>query len=465
MANFFPRFSTKWAVNNGSLETPTDGQAEQGFIYLNNDPPTTALHDQLFQWLDEKDNYLFALINAAVVERTGAALTETDVDALKNAISLYATVSKSGVLQIASQAEVQANTPSAVKAVTMSNIGWLVATTLRAGIAKLATTEQAAARNDNTTIITPLLLGQEIAKIVTIPPGMYGSFPMTSLPAGWLLCNGAVLVRATYPELFAAIGTTYNTGGELATEFRLPDRRGLFPRALDLGRGIDASRALGPTQQSHMTASHAHTASAAAAGGHNHTGTTAAGGGHTHTASTAGAGGHNHTGTTAANNVGHTHTFSGTTAGHSVNHTHTFSGTTSTIGDHTHTAPRAQNNNVGGGSPNFTTANLLNGTTAPTNPAGAHSHTYSGTTAGANVSHTHTYSGTTSAQSANHTHTVTVTTVGDHAHTVTVAAAADHTHTFTASTVADHTHTITVNAAGGIETRPHNFAEVVAIHI
>lgn len=48
----------------------------------------------------------------------------------------------------------------------------------------------------------------------------------TAAPAGFLLEDGALLVRATYPALFTAIGTTYNTGGETSLQFRLPDSRG-----------------------------------------------------------------------------------------------------------------------------------------------------------------------------------------------------------------------------------------------
>lgn len=42
----------------------------------------------------------------------------------------------------------------------------------------------------------------------------------------WLFADGRALERADYPELFAAIGTTYATGGETITQFRIPDRRG-----------------------------------------------------------------------------------------------------------------------------------------------------------------------------------------------------------------------------------------------
>lgn len=49
-------------------------------------------------------------------------------------------------------------------------------------------------------------------------PGAYAS----AAPNGWLYCNGSVLNRASYPDLFAAIGTRWNTGGETSDQFRIP---------------------------------------------------------------------------------------------------------------------------------------------------------------------------------------------------------------------------------------------------
>lgn len=43
-------------------------------------------------------------------------------------------------------------------------------------------------------------------------------------PDGWMLCDGASLLRASYPALFSAIGTTY--GSVDGTHFNLPDLRG-----------------------------------------------------------------------------------------------------------------------------------------------------------------------------------------------------------------------------------------------
>jgi microcystin-dependent protein len=48
------------------------------------------------------------------------------------------------------------------------------------------------------------------------------SVPIASIPAGWLLANGAAIPRATYAALFAAIGTTHGAGDGVTT-FNLPN--------------------------------------------------------------------------------------------------------------------------------------------------------------------------------------------------------------------------------------------------
>jgi microcystin-dependent protein len=47
----------------------------------------------------------------------------------------------------------------------------------------------------------------------------------TSPNSFWLLCYGQTFVTANYPDLFALIGTTFNTGGEGVGNARLPDFR------------------------------------------------------------------------------------------------------------------------------------------------------------------------------------------------------------------------------------------------
>lgn len=53
----------------------------------------------------------------------------------------------------------------------------------------------------------------------------------STAPAGWLLCQGQSVLRADYPDLFAAIGTTY--GSTSGTTFNLPDMRGRVPVGRD----------------------------------------------------------------------------------------------------------------------------------------------------------------------------------------------------------------------------------------
>ncbi|MBI6563254.1 tail fiber protein [Pseudomonas synxantha] len=89
---------------------------------------------------------------------------------------------------------------------------------------------------------------------------------------GWLKCNGAVISRSAYSKLFAKIGTSYNLGGELSTQFRIPDWRGVFPRCLDDGRGIDSGRTIGSSIQLSQNKSHTHSIEAWASSGPDPTG-------------------------------------------------------------------------------------------------------------------------------------------------------------------------------------------------
>lgn len=72
--------------------------------------------------------------------------------------------------------------------------------------------------------------------------GEIGPFAGSAAPAGTLLCYGQVVNRATYAGLFAVLGTTYNTGGEAGTDFRLPDLRGRVVAGKDDMGGPSAGR-------------------------------------------------------------------------------------------------------------------------------------------------------------------------------------------------------------------------------
>ena len=88
------------------------------------------------------------------------------------------------------------------------------------------------------------------------PPGSVISFAGNILPSGYLKCNGALISRSTYPDLFSAIGTTYGSG-DFSTTFRLPELRGEFVRGWDDSRGVDSGRAFGSSQTDEFK-SHTH---------------------------------------------------------------------------------------------------------------------------------------------------------------------------------------------------------------
>lgn len=81
-----------------------------------------------------------------------------------------------------------------------------------------------------------------------LPVGAMVPFPKGTVPAGFLEVDGSVQSVATYPDLAAYLGTTFNQGNEGAGNFRLPDSRGEFLRGWDHGRGVDVGRGLGSKQ-------------------------------------------------------------------------------------------------------------------------------------------------------------------------------------------------------------------------
>ncbi|MCO7614518.1 phage tail protein [Pseudomonas chlororaphis] len=89
-----------------------------------------------------------------------------------------------------------------------------------------------------------------VAQASSLPVGSMVAFPKGAVPPGFLEVDGSVQSAATYPDLAAYLGATFNTGGEGAGNFRLPESRGEFFRGWDHGRGVDAGRELGSGQGS-----------------------------------------------------------------------------------------------------------------------------------------------------------------------------------------------------------------------
>lgn len=145
-----------------------------------------------------------------------------------------------------------------------------------------------------------------------VPSGSVWDYGGSSIPSGWLLCDGSAVSRTTYSALFTAIGTAYGSGNG-STTFNVPDCRGRVTVGKDNMGGSSANRVTSTTMSPDG----------------NTIGAT--GGTQTHVL-------------TGAQMASHTHTFNDTTSGPSAiasigggsvsfaspTHTHTLSGTTST---------------------------------------------------------------------------------------------------------------------------------------
>lgn len=86
-----------------------------------------------------------------------------------------------------------------------------------------------------------LLLNPTVDPYNLVTAGTIKIWTSNTLETGWLWANGSVVSQATYAALFAVIGTAFNTGGEGAGNFRLPDLRGRGPFGKDNMGGVTAA--------------------------------------------------------------------------------------------------------------------------------------------------------------------------------------------------------------------------------
>jgi microcystin-dependent protein len=110
---------------------------------------------------------------------------------------------------------------------------------------------------------------KQYVDLIGNPAGIIAPFAGTVVPSGWLACQGQAVSQTTYAALFAAIGTTWNTTGEGAGNFRLPDLRGMFVRGTGTNATGSSSGAVGPSVGAYAAdtyLNHSHTATSTDAG-------------------------------------------------------------------------------------------------------------------------------------------------------------------------------------------------------
>lgn len=194
----------------------------------------------------------------------------------------------------------------------------------------------------------------------TLPVGTVQPFLGLTPPLGYLVCQGQLISKVEYPELYKICGSTF--GVETSTHFYLPDLRGKTIAGYDSGDAAmnTIGKLLGNKTHTHTSAAHTHTIA-----GHTHTSAA-----HTHTV------------------VGHTHT--------SAAHTHTTGNHTLTVAEmpsHTHAmyggaATGGTQEGVDSFASGFSTFRKIEQGTYATGGGGAHSHGNTGSTTPGNTGST-----------------------------------------------------------------------------
>jgi microcystin-dependent protein len=76
-----------------------------------------------------------------------------------------------------------------------------------------------------------------------VPVGTIVSYGGRNIPNGWLLCDGNMISRIQYNNLFLAIDSVWGNGDGFST-FHLPDLRGQFLRGVSANSNVDPDTTL-----------------------------------------------------------------------------------------------------------------------------------------------------------------------------------------------------------------------------
>ena len=94
-------------------------------------------------------------------------------------------------------------------------------------------------------LATPVAYASDLNNSSTtqaFPVSMVVSFTISTVPNGWLECDGSAISRVTYKNLYDVLGVTFGNG-DTTTTFNLPDLRGCFLRGQDNGASVDPDAA------------------------------------------------------------------------------------------------------------------------------------------------------------------------------------------------------------------------------
>lgn len=192
----------------------------------------TAL--QSMAWMQDK-KITQAMLADALISAAKLASNSVETAKLKDAAVTAAKLASNAV----------ATAKIADGAVTNAKVASGVLTFDRLAAAAIATKEEAEAGTSKVKLMTPWAVAQAIAALIpaSVPTGMILPFLGTSVPEGFLLCNGSNVSRTTYANLFSVIGTRCGAG-DGSTTFTLPNLHRRFAEytttTSEVGKTVEA---------------------------------------------------------------------------------------------------------------------------------------------------------------------------------------------------------------------------------
>lgn len=107
----------------------------------------------------------------------------------------------------------------------------------------------------------PMIASSGSGSVTAVPAGSVVWSPYSTLPTGYLLCDGSAVSRSTYAALaaLAAADAYPNGAGDGSTTFNLPDLRGRAPYGVAAsGTGSTLGATFGSLDHTHTGPSHTH---------------------------------------------------------------------------------------------------------------------------------------------------------------------------------------------------------------
>ena len=208
---------TTWVEATSNASVPTGTTGNEGIVRLTDSITSTSTSTAA---TPNSVRSLITSLSPAAVATSASVGVETTaaradhVHANQQSLSTtgtptFATVSVTGNIDAASFDKVTITAPATSATLTIANTKALtVSNTLT-----LTGTDTSSVDVGSGGSLTP-------AGVVQAYLGAY-----TSIPSGWLLCDGAAVSRTTYAALFGVISTTYGAGNG-STTFNLPNLAG-----------------------------------------------------------------------------------------------------------------------------------------------------------------------------------------------------------------------------------------------